>query len=512
MQIILIVVAVLGIGILLHLRKKEQSGKTVAPAESKRQAADKKSDKTKAVKASKANKNQEANQQSKAEPAVSPAAEAQAEQAPASLADLHEIDTAQPVKVSVQDVDPLTEYKVYKEFGYLDKAAESLRAYLDTQPNKDPDLLYELAEIYLGLENYEALVDLIHDSKAIFSQDQIEHLIKQGLEVDPNNLELRVLADELLHWDVDTINAEVLHTTNGNEPIQTSNANNGVLAEPFATDELLGAGAVSGAEGRDLSFNQADKLITGHGLLRHVSDEELQVLSMMVPSDKAVKLMRRFADYGAFSYKLDQVLPQLKNPAAALIDVLGLDYQNKNSDAFVRHLWELYNVLGKHGQNIKDKMLAWGFSLGGHEALNRLALATSEQEIKEIGKEFGYRLSTQGKSEHVLPLVSDEVGVGFSKSLGRSVNSILQEADGYLMYGQLEEAMATLENGIKQHHDEPQLYVNLFELYERAENWTRLEEFSKKLRTNADSLPEEVILVMSQLTQKLKNNNIGMVA
>ncbi len=33
-------------------------------------------------------------------------------------------------KVSVQDVDTLTEFNVYKQFGYFDKAAESLTAYL----------------------------------------------------------------------------------------------------------------------------------------------------------------------------------------------------------------------------------------------------------------------------------------------------------------------------------------------------------------------------------------------
>lgn len=33
--------------------------------------------------------------------------------------------------VSAQEVDPLTEYQVYKQFGYQGKAAESLAAYLD---------------------------------------------------------------------------------------------------------------------------------------------------------------------------------------------------------------------------------------------------------------------------------------------------------------------------------------------------------------------------------------------
>ena len=33
--------------------------------------------------------------------------------------------------VSAQEVDPLTEYQVYKQFGYESKAAESLAGYLN---------------------------------------------------------------------------------------------------------------------------------------------------------------------------------------------------------------------------------------------------------------------------------------------------------------------------------------------------------------------------------------------
>ena len=80
---------------------------------------------------------------------------------------------------------------------------------------------------------------------------------------------------------------------------------------------------------------------------------------------------------------------------------------------------------------------------------NRLAMVTNEQEVKDIGKEFGYRVVIKNTQNQFLPLVSDGEGVGLGKSLGRDVNSILQEADAYLMYGQLDEAMQTLEQGIK---------------------------------------------------------------
>ena len=41
--------------------------------------------------------------------------------------------------VSAQEVDPLTEYQVYKQFGYESKAAESLAGYLNTLEDGAPE-------------------------------------------------------------------------------------------------------------------------------------------------------------------------------------------------------------------------------------------------------------------------------------------------------------------------------------------------------------------------------------
>ena len=507
MQIILAVVLVVFILVLLKVRQKGQ-GNTV----------DKKAaSKSVPQKASSAKKSKIAPQSKKA--TITAAASKQNAAAQAEVvgsevkeaeAEITSMNLNQPVKVSVQEVNPLTEYKVYREFGYLDKAAEALQAYLKNNPEQDTTLYFELAEIYLQAEQNDKLVDFVLDNKGYFNQQQVEHLVKTGLEADANNLELRVLAEEVLSWDIETINKQVAHD---DAKLQGSHAESELVTQAGALESaLLSNTHTVEATHRTVSLSQENKLVAGHGIVQNITQEELQVLSVMLPTDNAIKLMRGFADYATFSHKLNRVLPKLKNPASALIDALGLDYQNKNIDAFAKHLWELYSVLGKNGQNIKDKMLGWGYSLGHHELFNRLAMVTNEQEVKDIGKEFGYRVVIKNTQNQFLPLVSDGEGVGLGKSLGRDVNSILQEADAYLMYGQLDEAMQTLEQGIKSHKSEPQLYINLFELYERAEDWERLEEFSKQLRTDAGNLPEEVILAMSQLTQKLKNNNIGMVA
>lgn len=505
MQIILIVVVLIFIVVLLKVRQKSQNADTKLVSKTAKSEGDQKSGLFK-KKAS----------GSKVEKGAASLAKQADEDSPdgannkiAATVELEESKLAQPVKVSVQEVDPLTEYKVYKEFGYSDKAAEALLSYLSTQEQKDSQLLSELAQLYLDTEKYESLVDLVLDNRQSFSHEQVQNLVKIGLETDANNLELRVLADELLNWGIDEVNAQVLNVTPTANDSKLSSLDD--LNESVADGNLFNTSVYAPQSAQAGNIEQADKLVIGNGVIKNVSHEEMQALSVLLPADNALKLMRGFSSYATFSYRLDKILPKLKNPAAALIDVLGLDYQNKNLDAFARHLWELYSVLGKNGQGVKDKMLGWGYGLGNHDVLNRLAMVTTEQEIKDIGKEFGYRI--QGtNSQKSLQLVNDEIGAGLGKSLGRDVNSIMQEADAYLMYGQLDEAMQVLEQGIKIHQNEPQLYVALFELYERAEDWVRLDEFSKRLRTDMGNLPEEVILVMSQLSHKLKKNNIGMVA
>ena len=72
------------------------------------------------------------------------------------------------------------------------------------------------------------------------------------------------------------------------------------------------------------------------------------------------------------------------------------------------------------------------------------------------------------------------------------------------MYGQLDQAISTLEQAVLQYPEESQLYITLFDLYERSEDWVRLEQFLKLLRDRVNSLPEEVVLAMSQLVQRVQ--------
>lgn len=83
--------------------------------------------------------------------------------------------------VSAQEVDPLTEYQVYKQFGYQGKAAESLAAYLDGIPDgeaKPENLIRELIDINLEVGDVDVLADNLQKYGRLIPFELVEILAK----------------------------------------------------------------------------------------------------------------------------------------------------------------------------------------------------------------------------------------------------------------------------------------------------------------------------------------------
>ena len=124
MQIILAVVLLAFIAVLVSVRKKSQSGvsktnTTHKPVQQKASNSKKNTVTTSSKKAVVIPSNPGQKSTAEAESTNSEVTKVEAELTSANL--------SQPVKVSVQEVNALTEYKVYREFGYLDKASEALK-------------------------------------------------------------------------------------------------------------------------------------------------------------------------------------------------------------------------------------------------------------------------------------------------------------------------------------------------------------------------------------------------
>ena len=395
-------------------------------------------------------------------------------------------------KVSVQDVDTLTEFNVYKQFGYFDKAAESLSAYLAKTPKKDPQLAGELVELWLQAKNVDAATEALTQYQDTLSEEQITQFVKEGLAIDENHLGLRVLAENKLGWSVKKTAEEIGEKTGlGHEeakPVQPT---------------MRGKRKETETERK-----QPHKpLVAGRGVISGVStDEKGAVLAFMEP-EQSVKLLKNVLSYDAAIKYMNKAIRKSDKPASLLIDALSLDYRAKNINGFAGHLWNLYYSLGQYGRQVKERMLGWGYTMGQHPVFDRLEAAPNEAALRDLGIQQGWIDGGSLKKARYQALVTEKADVNAEPRT--ATERILKEAESLLMYGQLDNSMELLENAIAEYPQESQLYITLFDLYERAEEWTRLENLLQELRPKVQTLPEEVVLAMSQLLQRFSNGSFG---
>ena len=408
-------------------------------------------------------------------------------------------ESGQAAEVSVAQVDDLTEYKVYKQFGYFNKAANSLRGYLSLQENKPKELVFELCGMYLEageLDNFVLALEEFHDQ---FNRDELEDVVRMGFELEPDNLNLRVFAEEKLNWGVEEVARDVVKE----DGFEINITETKPVVDEVVENNFQSTIHYNNREAYFSKLDDAKQLVRGFKRVFGIDADERETIVAFSSGEKAVRLLGKEIGYAPAVNLYNRVIPQAKRPAAIIIDVLNMDYQHRDINNYAEHLWNLYSILGKYGRLVKEKMLGWGYSLGQHPLFNELEDAPNEIELREIGIKYGYLIENASNVKaKMLPLVTEvrDIGTGYAAN---EVEEIMQEAEGQLMYGQIDEAIDTLEKGVAVCKQESQLYTMLLDLYERSENWKRFEAFSIKIRSEGVELPEEVRIALSNLTQRM---------
>ena len=402
-----------------------------------------------------------------------------------------------------QEVDALTEYKVYKQFGYHEKAAEALLQYLQADHDAVSDgvrstLVNELVQLWLDAKKPDELSETLSLFAPMLTSSQLEDYIKQGLVLDKNNLNLRVLAEEKLGWSVQQTSAEIGEKSG----LEATPAKSSRFSRRREADESATIAVVQASQSRrELVTN------TQYPTNILVRDEEKTALMGFMKPERGYRLMKDRLAYDAAVGYANKAIRQAEKPAALIIDALSLDYKNHNIEHFAQHLWRLYYTLGQYGRQVKERMLGWGLNLGEHELFSQLEANPNEAQLREIGIAYGFlERGTSINKAHRKPLIqmrTDAVSVSRTPA-----EKVLKDVESLLMYGQLDEGMDLLEESIIQYPEESQLYITLFDICERAEEWERLEQVLHKIRANVQNPPEEVVLAMSQLLQKINYGSV----
>ncbi|MCS4534220.1 23S rRNA methyltransferase [Neisseria montereyensis] len=394
--------------------------------------------------------------------------------------------------VSAQEVDPLTEYQVYKQFGYESKAAASLAGYLATLGNDAPEkLVHELVGLSLRINDIDLLAETLNQHGGSLQEESLAEYVKAGLVANPTHLILRVIAENRLGWSMQQV-SRIIGESNSLDDIQSASS------APTLTIRTTD----SSEKSTDHATTKSNEIVKGNLDLGNVSEEEMGAVISFVKPEKSAKILRGKVDYETALRQYNKAIQKSTKPASLIIDALKLDYQYEEVNQFAKHLWKLYYSLGQYGRQVKERMLGWGYSLGYHEVFDDLEKGPSEQKVREIGLKRGYLQPTslQLKSKYRDLVQKDSSLISENAS---PAEEAIKEVESLLMYGQLDQAIGTLEQAVLQYPQESQLYVMLFDLYERAEDWSRLEQFLRLLREHVASLPEEVVLAMSRLLRRM---------
>lgn len=193
--------------------------------------------------------------------------------------------------VSAQEVDPLTEYQVYKQFGYQGKAAESLAAYLDGIPDgeaKPENLIRELLDINLEVGDVDVLADNLQKYGKLIPSELLAKYIEQALQRDSNHLRIRVLAEEGLGW--------------GTQEIEKRAEGGSATAASASPPPDAGGKAYEAEEIKRIPIVRGKKDVSG------ISQEEIGAIAGLVRADQGAKILKDKVSYETASKQYDRAI------------------------------------------------------------------------------------------------------------------------------------------------------------------------------------------------------------
>ncbi|TCS73492.1 hypothetical protein EDC61_102270 [Sulfuritortus calidifontis] len=397
--------------------------------------------------------------------------------------------------ITVSEADPLAEASIFIMYGYHDRAAELLRWYLDDAGEAQAQVLQMLGDAYLKLERVDDFADILERLLLLSGPGETQRqALLEGLKIDPENLQLRVLAINYFGLDVDQINALL-----GLEPVAPVPIDAPARPPvPAAADSEPGAPAAS--PGEQTSGNL--RLIEGRGPIAPLSQTEKLVVRSFLPPAQAARLHLAMHNHDEAIAALHRALRKQPNALVHFTELLKIHHGRRNVDEYARTLWHLYAALGNAGQSLKERLLAQGFSLGPHPLFEALAQARERGQIEAIGRQFGFHAAD------VMPMPKNplvEISGTSRPTLDQAGGDVLQEVDSYLEFGQIDQAVEALESAILADPAAIHLYPPLLELYERMDDLRRLTELASGIKRRAQRPPEEVVAMMTGLFQRMKS-------
>lgn len=395
------------------------------------------------------------------------------------------------------DLDALAEIEVFLEFGYLEQAAIALRSYVDGSSLNAPSQLKRLSELYLTLrwiDDYSDMLERLHDH-SLLDRQQLSDAVFLGLQQDPQNLSLRVLAENRLGLGIEAVNQQL------GEHLPAPSHADLLLRTVMHTPEQTSDQAALSTEDAVQLAAQLPRLplVDGWRELAPLSQREITLLTTMLPLPRQASILLACHQPAAALPALQSMASEEGVSLSRLLDTLRACYMTRQLSLFCRYLWQFHVGIGAAGHTLKQQLFQLGCQLGEHPLLLALEAQPDRLELEEIGRRFGC-IPPLGQPVAKLMLVTARR----SENTGSPLNDALAEAEQFIEFGQIDMAVQTLENAILADPAEAQLYPPLLKLYEHQGDLARFTWLAKQIRARLATPPEEITGMLSRFVQTMQ--------
>ncbi|MCV2503532.1 MAG: hypothetical protein N4Q30_05590 [Neisseriaceae bacterium] len=112
--------------------------------------------------------------------------------------------------VSSEAINELQEYKVFRELGYYNQAAEVLSELIDSNKKyREVEYIVDLANLYLETQEIDKLAELLEDYASLLDENQLREIVTRGFSIEPSNYRLQLVCSKILQQDPTQLGAEI---------------------------------------------------------------------------------------------------------------------------------------------------------------------------------------------------------------------------------------------------------------------------------------------------------------
>lgn len=443
-----------------------------------------------------------------------------AEEPPASDMNLHaprsSTSGAPIASAEVDETSILDEIEIYLAYGHLEQAATSLSWYVSHNP-EDLQQSRKLLALYQEIPDIDRFADLLSQlyEEQCLSGLEVQNLVLSGLRADPDNLQLRVLAE---NTGISNSQLAALTTI---QRIETPAAPSPALLKAqqelqqvLVNPEPLDMDLSGFSEKTQTTLSNADDaartsekqtLLQGQLRLEAISPRECLVSATLVDPLIVVRALQGTQQHAEAERILKRNL--IFDPRKLVLHVALLDmlYRQKRCENFAEALLQLYISLWGAGAALRVRMLNYGRQLGEHPLWEKLEASETDKPIlAQQAEHYGLYLPLTAIPFTSPALVLEEIRRDHQIMAKNNDDSILQEFDSLLEYGQVEEAVDLLEKATLTRPDHKIYYRPLLEMYERMGAHERFSNFTRAILNMETPPDEEIMRQMFSLAERMQ--------